>query len=138
MYLPIKVGMSPTLKIRGILAAEDIAKDHVIERCPILLIDAKHEELLQDTTFNNYTFEWNKDYIAFVLGYGSLYNHSYKPNAKYTFNYPDKFVIFRAIKDIKEGEEIFVNYNYVPTSRAKLDSELLSPDKTYNTKRLKK
>ena len=138
MYLPIKIGLSPTLKIRGIIAVEDIQKDQIIERCPILLIDIKQEPLIKDTPLNNYIFEWNKEYIAIVLGYGSLYNHSYRPNARYAHNYQDKLTIFRAIKDIKKGEEIFVNYNYVPTSKAKLDLEISSLDKTYNTKRLGK
>lgn len=134
MYLPIQVGISPTLNIRGIIAAEDIKKGQIIERCPIVLIPIQQDSILKETVFNNYTFEWNKTYSAFVLGYGSLYNHSYTPNARYNMNYPHKQIVFTAIKDIAKGEEIFVNYNYEPTSKDPLDTYLLSLDTTYNTK----
>jgi SET domain-containing protein len=42
------------------------------------------------------------------LGYGSLYNHSYAPNAE-TLETPHELVI-TALRDIHEGDEIFINY----------------------------
>lgn len=132
MNLPITVGFSSTLKIRAILASEDIRKDQVIERCPVILVDMKDFHHIKKTNLLNYYFDWTKEYFCIVLGYGSLYNHSYTPNARYTFDYTRKVLLFTAIKDIKKGEEIFVNYNYFPRSKGKLDPGLLSQDKTYN------
>jgi hypothetical protein len=133
MFLPIKVGISPTLKIRGILAVKDIKKGHVVERCPVVLMSVSNDEYLDKTALKNYYFEWNKKFSAVVLGYGSLYNHSYTPNAQYVYNYHKKLMVYRAIKDIKKGEELFINYNYKPKSRKKLDPGLLKKDKKYNT-----
>jgi SET domain-containing protein len=131
MFIPITVGISPTLKIRGVLAAKDIKKGQVIERCPVVLMNAKHDSYVDHTALKNYYYEWNKKYSAVVLGYGSLYNHSYTPNAQYVYNYHKKLMVYRALKDIKKGEEIFINYNYFPRSRKKLDPGLVSKDKTY-------
>jgi SET domain-containing protein len=43
-----------------------------------------------------------------ALGYGSLYNHSYDPNAT-TLERGDELVI-TATRDIAKGDEIFINY----------------------------
>jgi SET domain-containing protein len=51
--------------------------------------------------------------VAVALGYGSLYNHSYQPNARYD-DESGQTKVFRAIRDIAPGEEIVVNYNGEP------------------------
>jgi SET domain-containing protein len=43
------------------------------------------------------------------LGYGSLYNHSYRPNARYD-DEGGQAKVFRTLRDIAAGEEITVNY----------------------------
>jgi uncharacterized protein len=45
-----------------------------------------------------------------VLGFGSIYNHSYIPNALYKERYKERLVEFVALRDIKKDEEIAVNY----------------------------
>ena len=49
-----------------------------------------------------------------MLGYGSLYNHSFTPNADIDYNVKnvENFLQFEAIKDIKAGEEIFFDYEF--------------------------
>lgn len=133
MFLPITIGISPSLKIRGLLATKDIKKGQVIERCPVILLRSKHDTYIDHTALKNYYFYWNRHQSAVVLGYGSLMNHSYKPNAQYVYNYHKKIMVFRAIKHIKKGEEIFINYNGFPRSRKKLDQGLLDKDTSYNT-----
>lgn len=132
MRLPINLGISPTLKIRGIIAAEDIKKGRVIERCPVVLTDIHHDNYIDKTALRNYYFYWNKKNSALVFGYGSLYNHSYTPNAQYVYNYKKKLMVYRAIKNIKKGEEVTINYNYNPRSKKRLDPGLVTPDKSYN------
>ena len=51
--------------------------------------------------------------VAVALGYGSLYNHSYQPNARYD-DESGQTKVFTAIRDIAPGEEIMVNYNGEP------------------------
>ena len=59
-----------------------------------------------------YVFTWineEQEYVALSLGYGSIYNHSESPNAKYQMTLPD-IMEFIALRPIKAGEEITINY----------------------------
>ena len=86
----------------------------------------------------NYTYLDQKTGKYILCGDDArFFNHSISPNTTHAYG-KDKYGQTVAVKDIKKGEEIFVNYNYVPTSKAKLDLEISSLDKTYNTKRLGK
>lgn len=127
--LPFEIGTSPTLKIRGVIATEAIGKDRVIEKCPIILIPNAEWNSLTSTVLKKYYFEWNKTHHCIVLGHGSLYNHSFKPNAHYVYDYPRKVLIFKALKAIKKGEEILVNYNGYADSKARLDTHYLDFNK---------
>ena len=125
IHLPYEVGISPTLHIRGMIATEDIRKGAVIERCPVIPIPITEKSSLVQTELLNYYFEWTNSHNAIVLGYGSLINHSFKPNAAYTCGYKNKVMIYYAIKLIKKGEEVFVNYNGTPN-----DTTTLAPGLT--------
>lgn len=57
-----------------------------------------------------YVFNWSDGVVAIALGYGSLYNHSYRPNAKF-YREGSLTQVFYAIRDIDAGEEITVDYN---------------------------
>ncbi len=121
MLLPFKVGESPTLKIRGIIATQDIIKGQELERCPIILVEINQSQFLKKTVLWRYYFEWNAKYHCIALGYGSLINHSYTPNVRYGFNYKEKVLIFTALKNINLGEELFINYNYDINSQDPLE-----------------
>lgn len=108
--LPFRVGDSPTLKIRGLIATELIHKDHVIERCPAIVY-VKNTPVIEQTIFDHYVFDWDETHEALALGYGSLCNHSYEPNVKVDFEVLEKNIIFTARRDIQIGEELFINYN---------------------------
>ena len=118
MDIPIRVGISPTLNIRGLIAARDIKKNEILERCPIILVDHHTDTAFKNTILNRYCFEWTKTHSALVLGYGSLYNHSYTPNVRYHFVYTTKEIFFRALRFINMGEELFVNYNGDPPDQS--------------------
>ncbi len=121
MEIPIRVGISPTLNIRGLIASRDIKKNEVLERCPIVLIDHRVDTAFDNTILNRYCFEWTKSHSALLLGYGSLYNHSYTPNVRYHFAYTTKEIFFRALRPIKAGEELFVNYNGDPVDQTVIE-----------------
>jgi hypothetical protein len=60
----------------------------------------------------DYPFSWTDGKrIAMCLGYAGVYNHSYQPNAYWTVQKSPPALIFRAKKDITEGEEICTCYN---------------------------
>lgn len=97
---------------RGIFAAKRIAKGETIEICPVILLKGEGEKL-RDSELYNYYFLWDKQPDAAVaLGYGSLYNHSYTPNATYKKHLGDMRIEFTALQDIEKDEEITTNYNY--------------------------
>ena len=126
IHLPYEVGISQTLHIRGMIATEDIRKGAVIERCPVIPIPITEKPNLLQTELLNYYFEWTNSHSAIVLGYGSLINHSFQPNAAYSCGYKNKVMIFYAIKTIKKGDEVFTNYNGTPNDTTPLAPGLTS------------
>lgn len=123
--LPIEIGVSPTLGIRGVIATEKIKKGTVIERCPALIYPKK-PEIIEQTVFEYYVFDWDEDHEAMALGYGSLYNHSYERNVSVDFDYAKKEIVFSASREIEIGEELFINYN--DDSNEPIDPNYLSFD----------
>jgi SET domain-containing protein len=112
-------------KGRGVFARRAIARGEVIERLPVLVMTAdEYAKGLSITPLKDYCFAWGVDQVALALGYGSLYNHSYKPNARYADIQPATKA-FVALRAIAPGEEITVNYNGKPGSRAKVWFELV-------------
>ncbi len=100
----------------GVFATKDYRVDDIIETCQIILINAQDRVIIDKTSLFNYYFSWGRtgDMAAIALGNGSLYNHSYSPNAKYIKHIEDRVVVFMAHTDIKIGDEIRVNYNGDP------------------------
>ena len=105
-------------KGRGVFARRAIRKGEVFETCPVLVLPAEEVEDFS-TGFGPYVFEWGEGKLALALGFGSLYNHSYRPNARYLDVGP-RTKAFEAIREIAAGEEITVNYNGVAGSRKKV------------------
>lgn len=105
-------------KGRGVFARRLITRGEVFETCPVLVFPAG--ELGESTSgLWSYGFDWGCNQVALALGYGSLYNHSYRPNARYDDVGP-LTKAFKALRDIAPGEEITVNYNGEPGRRAKV------------------
>src|SRR5690242_7166610 len=106
----------------GVFARKKIVKGEVIEECPVILIPDEQISHITKTKLLEYFFAWGKGFkeAAIVLGYGSLYNHSYSPNAKYIKDEIEGRVRFVAIKNIESEEEIVVNYNGHPEDKTKL------------------
>ncbi len=98
---------------QGVFAARDIEAGEVIEVCPIILFPVAQLALVRQTVLDDYYFDWGEEgeWYAFCLGYGSLYNHSYQPNAEYGMDFEAKTIDFYCIQDIPAGAEIRINYN---------------------------
>jgi SET domain-containing protein len=104
-------------KGRGVFARRLIRKGELIEKVPMLVLPVEQfADALGRTDLANYCFDWKAGTVALALGYGSLYNHSYRPNARYEDVWPQTKE-FTALRDIEPGEEITVNYNGNPRSR---------------------
>ena len=99
-------------KGRGVFTSKVLNKGDVIEICPVIEINYKEHQMLSGHILENYTFVWNtrKRSAGILLGFGSLYNHAQKPNADYVKNIKEGVMEFKAIKKIKAGEEITIDY----------------------------
>lgn len=112
-------------KGRGVFARKPIKKGTIIESVPVLLVPLKDLVAGKDNPFlNKYMYVWSKTAYAISLGYGSLYNHSYEPNARYVFG--AMRLTYKAERDIAKGEEITINYNYYPGNRKPVGFEVVS------------
>jgi SET domain-containing protein len=74
---------------------------------------------------SGYTFEVGRAH-GLALGHGSLYNHSYSPNAVYQIFEDDKELRVYARRAICTGEEITINYNGYPNDDSPLWFEVSS------------
>lgn len=107
---------------KGVFAARDIEEGEVIEVCPLILFPKSQLAHVRATVLDDYYFDWGGEgeWFAFCLGYGSLYNHSYEPNAEYGMDFEAQTIDFYCIKPIPAGNEIFINYNGDADNRAKV------------------
>ena len=102
---------------RGVFAKDPIPEGALIESCPVVLLpDRRDRDRLRKTRLVNYYFLWGegRDCAAICLGWGSVYNHSYSPNARYEKMVDDERMDFYALRNLQAGEEITVNYNGAP------------------------
>ncbi len=113
----LEIGQVPK-KGRGVFASRNFKKGEIIETAPVIVLRTEDSALCEKTLLDTYLFGWtsNKD-GALVLGYGSLYNHSFHPNAIYEQDYKNKCMIYIAYKNIRKGDEILINYNKDPEDR---------------------
>ena len=104
---------------RGVFATQNIAKDQIIEECPIVPL-SNRSRYHNDPTIINYVYAnkncdcsecKNHGFIYYmVLGYGMLYNHEENPNAQWKFDYKEFIARLVALKDIEKLQEIFISY----------------------------
>ncbi|WNB91505.1 SET domain-containing protein [Bacillus sp. NEB1478] len=104
---------------RGVFATINIRKGVLFHEAPVIVCPEDQYKRLKMTALRNYYFNWGEG-VAIALGFGSLFNHSYKPNARFENNFKKQTVDFYAHKNIKAGDEIFVNYNGDPDDQDSL------------------
>lgn len=113
MILPIlTIAPSPN-RGRGVFASEAIQMNTTIEIAPVIVLTKEHRIIIEQTLLYDYIFEWGEDHnsAAVALGYVSIYNHTIHPNCVYEMDYENETISIITIKDIKIGEELFINYN---------------------------
>lgn len=111
-------------KGRGVFARRWIRAREVIEKVPVIVLPVEEGEAGR---LADYVFLWNRRSVALALGYGSLYNHSYRPNARYD-DVGKQTKVFTALRDIAPGEEITVNYNGEPEDESPVGFPVLGAE----------
>lgn len=108
LYIKNKKG-----KGRGVFCNRSFLKDEIIEECPLLIIPADDYDRLAATKLVDYFFSFNKEEntLALALGFGSMYNHAYLPNACYSIDTETKTITFYALDAIGRNEEVCINYS---------------------------
>jgi hypothetical protein len=94
----------------GVFANRDIEAGEVLEECPVLILPLESDALF------DYRFRWPKSVeprgYAIPLGSGSIYNHQDDPNADWESDETRRLFVYRAVRDIPAGAEIFISYNF--------------------------
>ena len=113
----IKVRYISKGKGKGAFAKKDIKKKTIIDIANVILISNKDYKKIEKTVLFDYIYVWKDPEQkaefenAITLSISQFINHSYEPNIRYLYDYKEKAIEFSAIRDIKEGEELTVNYN---------------------------
>ena len=115
LYLTEKVYVKPSHVEgagRGVFAKHAIKKGESIEICPIIEIPAGDVSAINESILLTYFFFHGKqkENVWLALGFGSLYNHSYTPNASYKVSLVDSTIEFIATGDIAADSEITFDY----------------------------
>jgi len=108
-----KIVISPCVFGHGIFTTTFIPADTTLEECPYLRIKAGEcAASLDDYVFNLESSEDNgdSDYYSLVLGWGSLFNHSFDHNTEYWHDTDRDLIVFHTIKAVAAGKQLFVNY----------------------------
>lgn len=101
---------------RGVFAGRSYRAGEVIEVCPVIRLPTSPEGA-GGKALEHYVFQWGEGTgeLAVALGYGSLYNHSSDPNARFNPRASRDDIVFRALRDIEAGEQVFIDYRWDAT-----------------------
>ena len=107
---------------RGVFAKRRILRDEVIERAPVIVIPNEQWAGMEDSVLSDYAYDWGVDdeHAVIALGYVSIYNHSYEPNANLASCLDEGIMEVTALRDIEPDEEIRVNYKGEHMNESKL------------------
>ena len=113
----IEIEYISNVKGKGAFAKRDIKKRTIIDQAHVIPIPNKDYNKIKKTVLYDYCYIWEDPKHrpefenAITLSISQFLNHSYKPNVRYLYDYKRKVIEFSAIRDIKKGEELTVNYN---------------------------
>lgn len=97
---------------RGLYANYDLKENVVLAFEELLVLNPDDSAIVNGTDLQYYTFVYNDIQDCLVLGSGELYNHSDNPNVAYRLVENDgrMKMAFFALREIKRGEQLFIDY----------------------------
>lgn len=98
---------------RGVFTTSSLAEGELIEIAPVIVMSAADRKHIDQTFLHDYIFEWGDDHkrCCMSLGCVPLYNHSFAANCIYEMDFKKEIISIMAVRRIKRGEELFINYN---------------------------
>jgi SET domain-containing protein len=99
---------------RGVFSNKAFAKDEIVEVAPVILMSEKYRNLpieLKNRVFNWGYLTKTKPGSAFILGYGSMYNHSDAPNLRYEADNNSMVMRYVARRAIDPDEQLTIHYD---------------------------
>lgn len=111
LYRHPAIVVAPCKFGHGVFTTEPISADTTIEECHHLRI--KHEDctgIIDDYVFGLEDQEAGTTCYSLPLGWGCIFNHSYKHNTAYWHDLDRDLIVFYTIKDVPSGTQLFVNY----------------------------
>lgn len=102
----------------GVFATEDIKEGEIVEKCPLVVLQHRMNYQIDPVVWSHmYTNTCPCDeckkhggQFLMVLGYAQLYNHQDNNNAAMQLHVQDEYAEIKALRDIKKGSEIYINY----------------------------
>ena len=113
----LRIADTGTALGRGVFAPRGFSHGEVVEIAPVILLEEPFRGLplhVQRVVFNWGRGPDSKPIFALVLGCGSIYNHSDRPNLRYQADHERQAMIFTATRNIERGEQLTVSYDQVP------------------------
>ena len=101
---------------KGVFARLPIRRRELFEIAPFIVLDIERASLPTTSPILwNFAFKFQRErdgfvYIGIGLGFACLYNHSNTPSASVRWNLVTNTMEFYATHNIKEKEEIFIDY----------------------------
>jgi SET domain-containing protein len=113
MIMPCLFISNSPYRGRGVFTSENLTAGMIIEIAPVIIMSPEERVILDQTLLHDYIFLWGKreTQCCVALGYVSIYNHDYQSNAEYEMDFEMNTIRIQTVREIRNGEEIFINYN---------------------------
>lgn len=106
---------------RGVFATRDIRKGEIVERAPLVVVPKRDWPHLAETKLRFYVYELGKGRHGVAGGLASFYNHASPANARYDTDAKSETVTVTAVRTIRAGDEVCLNYDGHPDSTAPVE-----------------
>ncbi|KAG0136736.1 hypothetical protein HOY82DRAFT_473080, partial [Tuber indicum] len=106
---------------RGVFATRKIEAGTVVDTAPVIVLNKEQfDNYIQRSLLLHYSYNWPRAcgttgkytmHQAIVLGLGSMFNHSsLGQNIGWRRDLEKEVIIYTALRDIAEGEELLISY----------------------------
>ncbi|PWW75259.1 SET domain-containing protein [Tuber magnatum] len=110
-----------TPKGRGVFATRKIEAGTVVDTAPVIILNKEQfDNYVQHSLLQHYSYNWPiargtagkyTMHQAIALGLGSMFNHSsLRQNVGWKRDLEKEVIVYTALRDIAEGEELLISY----------------------------